>query len=228
MTTQEYCEMVEKKERRRKQLFATQRIQEDQSALVSLKDSGFNLMFEPSIKEDCDYRVREAVYGKIGRISQRLAEQGDKLIIRSVWRSFGHQRLLWEEKYAIMQQKYPHKHADEVNEIVSRFIAPPTKSMHATGGSVDALIFDVKNDRVRDFGNNVGLKLELDETCYPHHPDLSPVAQQNRKVLMDLFEDEDFVVDILEYWHFDYGNASWATEKGKEYARYGVIEELVK
>lgn len=226
MTSQEYCERVEKKERLRKQLFATQRIQEDHSPLVSLKDSGFNLMFEPSFMEGYDYRVREDVYGKIGRISQRLEEQGDLLIIRSVWRSFEHQRLLWEKKYAVMQQKHPHKHPDELNKIVSRFIAPPTKSMHATGGSVDALIYDVKNDRVRDFGNNVGFKLELDETCYPHHPDISSVAQQNRKLLIDLFEEEDFVVDIMEYWHFDYGNASWATEKGQEYARYGVIEEL--
>ena len=227
MNSQEYCEWAENKERLRRQLSATQRIQEDHSPLISLKDSGFNLMFEPSIKEDCDFRVREAIYEKISRISQRLEDQGDILIIRSVWRSFDHQRLLWEEKFADLEQKHPHKHPDEITETVSRFIAPATKSMHSTGGAVDALIFDVKNDCVRDFGNNVGLKLELDETCYPHHPDISPVAQQNRKLLMDLFEEEDFVVDILEYWHFDFGNASWAAEKGKEYARYGVIEELV-
>ncbi len=84
-----------------------------------------------------------------------------------------------------------------------------------------------KNDRVMDFGNNEGLKLELDETCYPYHPDISPEAQRNRQLLIDLFEDEDFVVDLLEYWHFDYGNASWAAEKGQAHARYGVIDELV-
>jgi D-alanyl-D-alanine dipeptidase len=38
-----------------------------------------------------------------------------------------------------------------------------------------------------------------------------------------LFEDEDFVVDIKEYWHFDYGNASWASEKDKKHAFYGVV-----
>jgi D-alanyl-D-alanine dipeptidase len=97
-----------------------------------------------------------------------------------------------------------------------------------TGGAVDALIYDVKNDCVMDFGNNEGLKLELDETCYPYHPGISSEAQQNRRLLIHVFEEEDFVVDILEYWHFDYGNAGWATEKGKEHARYGVIEELVK
>ncbi len=227
MNAKDYCRKVEEKERLRKRLSLTQGVREDQSPLISLKDCGYKLMFEPSIIEDCDFRVREAVHEKIGRISQRLDEQNKVLIIRSVWRSFEHQRRLWEEKFAVMQQQFPDRHADEITEIVSHFIAPADKSMHATGGAVDALIYDAENDRVMEFGNNDGLKLELDETCYPDHPDISPEARQNRQLLIHLFEDEDFVVDILEYWHFDYGNASWATEKGQEFARYGVIEELV-
>jgi D-alanyl-D-alanine dipeptidase len=228
MNTREYCQSVEQDERLRRQLSATQSIQEDQSPLVSLKDAGFNMMFEPSLMKDYDYRVREAVHEKIGRISRVLAEQDKVLIIRSVWRSFEHQRRLWEKKYAVMQKKYPHKHTDDIKVIVSHFIAPPDKSMHATGGAVDALIFDVKNGCVMDFGNNEGFTLELDETCYPYHPDISPKAKQNRQLLIHLFEEEDFVVDILEYWHFDYGNANWATEKGEEHARYGVIEEVAE
>jgi LAS superfamily LD-carboxypeptidase LdcB len=187
MTTKEYCRSVEQKERLHRKLSAAQSIREDQSPLVSLKESGFNRMFEPSMMDGYEYRVREAVHEKIGRIGQSLEEQDKVLIIRSAWRSFEHQRRLWEKKFAVMQQKYPHRPADEIKEIVSHFIAPPSKSMHATGGAVDALI---------------------------------------RQLLIHLFEEEDFVVDILEYWHFDYGNAGWATEKGKEYARYGVIEEL--
>jgi D-alanyl-D-alanine dipeptidase len=227
MNTKEYCQSVEQKERLHRQRSSAQSIQEDHSPLVSLNDSGFSLMFEPSLMEDYDYRVREAVVEKIGRISHRLAEQAKMLVIRSVWRSFEHQRRLWENKFAVMQKKYPNRTDNEVKVIVSHFIAPPSKSMHATGGAVDALIFDVKNDCVMDFGNNDGLKLELNETCYPHHPDISPLAQRNRKLLMDLFVAEDFIVDILEYWHFDYGNASWAAEKGQAHARYGVIDELV-
>ena len=226
MTTEEYCRTVEQKERLHRQRSSAQSIQEDQSPLVSLKDSGLTLMFEPSFMEDYDYRVREAVFEKIGRISRRLREQDKLLIIRSVWRSFEHQRRLWENKFAVMQKNHPDRSEGEIKVMVSHFIAPATLSMHSTGGAVDALIYDVKNECVMDFGNNVGMKLELDETCYPYHPEISSEAKQNRKLLIQLFEDEDFGVDILEYWHFDYGNASWAVEKGKEYARYGVIEEL--
>jgi D-alanyl-D-alanine dipeptidase len=76
-----------------------------------------------------------------------------------------------------------------------------------------------------DFGTNDGLKIELNDKCYPYHPFISPLAKKNRKLLIDLFEEEDFVVDIKEYWHFDYGNASWALEKKKRQAIYGKIKE---
>jgi len=226
MNAESYCRGVEQKERLRKELFSTIRIQEDHSPLISLMDLGFNLIFEPSMNKGYEYRAREAVCEKIGRISRLLDEQNKVLIIRSVWRSFAHQSQLWDGKVDVMRKKYPNKQLKDIEETISHFIAPPKKSMHATGGAVDALIFDSQADRVMDFGNNVGLKLELDETCYPYHPDISPEAKRNRQLLIQLFEEEDFVVDILEYWHFDFGNVSWATGKGEECARYGVIEEM--
>jgi len=226
LNEQQYCESVERAERRRKELSSTVSVRDDQSPLVALKDAGFSLMFEPSMMEGYGYRVREAVSEKIGRISQRLQEQDRTLIIRSVWRSFEHQRRLWHQKMAVMRLEHPDRSEDEINVIVSRFIAPPQESMHATGGAVDALIYDAKTDQVLDFGNNDGLHLELDETCYPLHPGISDTAKENRQLLMGLFEEEGFVVDFLEYWHFDYGNVSWATGKGEEVAMYGVIKEL--
>jgi len=225
MNAQEYCELVEQKARQHKKFYLTIPIKENNSQLISLKDSGFNLIFEPSIKKDYKYLVREAVFEKIGRLSKLLDKQDKKLIIRSVWRSFEHQRLLWENKVDFMQKKYPDTKLNEIKENVSHFIAPPNRSTHATGGAVDALIYDLKNDNVMDFGTNDGLKIDLNDQCYPYHPFISPQAKKNRKLLIDLFEKEDFVCDLKEYWHFDYGNVSWAIEKGEKYAIYGIIKE---
>jgi len=225
LNTDIYCRDVEARELLRKERISTIRIQEDHSPLISLKDLGFNLIYEPSMNKGYQYRAREEVCQKVGRISRLLAEQDKILVIRSVWRSFAHQRQLWNAKVEVMRKKYPHQGLKEIEKTVSHFIAPREKSMHATGGAVDALIYDSLTDQVIDFGNNDGFKLELDETCYPYHPDISPTAKQNRKLLIGLFEDEDFVVDILEYWHFDFGNVSWATAKGQESARYGIVTE---
>ena len=168
--------------------------------------------------------MREIVFEKIARISRLLDRVNKKLIIRSVWRSFEHQRLIWEEKVASLQKQYPKKQIEEITEFVSYFIAPPTKSMHSTGGSVDALIYDLENDCVMDFGTNDGLIIELNDKCYPYHPHIPLEAKENRKLLINLFEEEDFVVDLKEYWHFDYGNAGWAVGKEKDQAFYGIIE----
>ena len=225
MNAQEYCEKVEREYRRHQKLLPTISIKENNCELVSLIESGFNLVFEPSIKKDYKYMVRQTVFDKIGRISKLLDKEDKKLIIRSVWRSFDHQRILWEDKVDSLQKEYPNKQIEEIEEFVSYFIAPATKSLHSTGGAVDALIYDLKNDCVMDFGTNDGLNIELSDKCYPYHPHIPAQAKKNRKLLIDLFEEEDFVVDIKEYWHFDYGDASWALEKGKEHAIYGIIKE---
>ena len=75
MNAQEYCEMVEQKARHHKKYYLTIPIKENNSRLISLKDSGFNLVFEPSIKKDYKYLVRETVFEKIGRISKLLDKQ---------------------------------------------------------------------------------------------------------------------------------------------------------
>ena len=225
MNAQEYCEKVEREYRRHQKLLPTISIEENNSPLVSLIESGFNLVFEPSIKKDYKYMVRQTIFDKIGRISKLLDKEDKKLIIRSVWRSFDHQRILWEDKVGSLQKEYPNKQIEEIEEFVSYFFAPATKSLHSSGGAVDALIYDLKNDCVMDFGTNDGLKIELSDKCYPYHPHIPMQAKKNRKLLIDLFEKEDFVVDIKEYWHFDYGDTSWALEKGKEHAIYDIIKE---
>ncbi len=74
-----------------------------------------------------------------------------------------------------------------------------------------------------DFGTNDGLNINLNDKCYPYHPFISFRAKRNRELLMTIFEEEEFVVDLKEYWHFDYGNLGWAIEKGEDHSIYGII-----
>ncbi|RYC53463.1 M15 family metallopeptidase [Flagellimonas olearia] len=221
-----YCEAVEAKDARNKILVPTIPIRENHTALKSLKETGLDLIFEPSFMDDYQYLVREDMIEKIARISRKLGAQNKILIIRSAWRSFEHQQLLWETKFISfqrMQRMYPEKPSKEIEEMVSHFIAPPQKSMHTTGGAIDALIYDAVQDCVMDFGTNTGLEIKLSKQCYPYHPGIGLEAKKNRALLIGLFEDEDFVCDLKEYWHFDYGNVMWAIGKEREYAMYGTI-----
>jgi D-alanyl-D-alanine dipeptidase len=198
-------------------------MKESNSPLISLKESGFNLIFEPCIMKDYEYLVRAEVVEKVGRISKLLDKEDKVLIIRSAWRSFEHQQLLWKYYFEMIRKEQPDKPIEKIGEIVSGFIAAREKSMHATGGAVDALIYDLKNDCIMDFGTNNGYKIEHNEQCYPFHPGITPRAKENRKLLIDLFVNEDFVCDLKEYWHFDYGNVIWAIEKGEQHSIYDVV-----
>ena len=107
--------------------------------------------------------------------------------------------------------------------MVSNFIALKKKFFFFIVLDVDALIYDLKNDRIMDFGTNNGYKINLNRECYPYHPDITPDAKKNRKLLISLFENEDFICDLREFWHFDYGNVVWALEKKEAYAIYDII-----
>ena len=225
MSAEEYCEMVERQHRLRMQRIPTMPIRDDGSPLISLVESGFDLVFEPSIMKNYRYLVRTAVHEKIGTISKLLSKANKKLIIRSAWRSFDHQQLLWVRNLEVARIQNPEKSPDEVERIALEFTAPREKSMHSTGGAVDALIYDSENSCVMDFGTNDGFKIELNRKCYPLHPGISPEAKKNRKVLMELFEKEDFVCDLTEYWHFDYGNVMWALDRGKDHSIYDIVTD---
>lgn len=224
MNAQAYCQSVELKDKAHKKLEQNFLIIDNREALVSLKDAGFQLIYEPSIMKDYRYLLREGLIDKVGRISLALQKEDKTLVIRSAWRSFEHQLALWDGSVAFMRKKFPDKPLDEVHLAVSYFVAPFNKSTHATGGAIDALIMDNKTGEILNFGTNEGLKIDLSEKCYPHHPDISKEAKENRALLMGLFRQEGFVCDLKEYWHFDYGNVGWGIENGKKSAFYGIIE----
>lgn len=226
MTSAEYCKQVEEMDISHKILEKNIPIRENNSPLISLKNSSIDLAYEPSVIKDYKYMVRKELIGKITRISEKLKRKEKTLIIRSVWRSFKHQKLLWDNTIVSMQKKHPDMNMEELRNTVSYFIAPEKKSTHATGGAVDALIYDKKTSSILDFGTNQGLKIDLNKKCYPFHPDISSIAKKNRELLIGLFEEEGFACDIKEYWHFDYGNKGWAIQKKEKHAIYDIIGQV--
>lgn len=224
MNAKEYCESVDRQAALHKKREKDFPIFENGSPLCSLKETDFQLIYEPSLMQDYRYFVREELLSKVQRISEKLHRDSKTLVIRSAWRSFDHQRILWERTVKRMQLKFPSKPLYDIHEIASYFMARPKKSTHATGGAIDALVWDNKTNQVLDFGTNDGFNIDLNEKCYPYHPEISQLAKDNRALLIGLFEEEDFVCDLKEYWHFDYGNIGWGIEN-KRHAFFGIIED---
>lgn len=226
MNAKEYCDLIEAQDIENIKLRKNFLVKDSGSPLVSLKKTGLDLIYEPSVYKGYRYMVREELVEKITRISQALNLQNRSLVIRSAWRSFAHQKMLWDATVKLMKRRHPQKKLAKIHEIVANYVLPEKKSTHSTGGAIDALIYDKKSDRILDFGTNEGYDIRLGRKCYPHHPEISAEAKENRGMLIGLFEDENFVCDMKEYWHFDYGNIGWAIKKGKDHAFYGILETV--
>jgi len=222
--TLKYCKEVERKMKEQYLNLRNVIIREKGSPLVSLKKSNQEFVFEPSINLNYSYLVRLEVFQKLENISKKLKTQDKVLVIKSVWRSVKHQKILWSNKIKELRKKHPGRHLEDIEKMASIFVASPKESMHLTGGSVDALIYDLKKEKIIDFGTNKGYKIILNKKCYPFHPGITLEEKKNRKLLISLFESEDFVCDLTEYWHFNYGNTAWALEKNKKCAIYGPVE----
>lgn len=222
-TAVEYCQSVKDEDVLLKKEMFKMRIEDDNSDLISLKNENFDFIFEPSIMEGYQYRVREAITEKLSRINTKLRTQNKVLYIRSVWRSHQHQKEMLLNKYKFLEKLHPGKTTNQLKVIIAHFIAPEKESMHHSGGAVDALIFDRETNQILDFGCNDGDNIDLSVHCYPFHPDISELAKKNRKLLIGLFEQEGFVVNLKEFWHFDYGNVAWAASKQLDCAIYGPV-----
>ena len=224
MNAKEYCDLIEAQDFENIKLRKNFLVKDNGSPLVSLKKIDLDLIYEPSVYKGYRYMVREELVEKIARITEKLEQQNKSLVIRSAWRSFAHQKLLWDRTVTLMKRRHPQKKLAKIHEIVANYVLPEKKSTHSTGGAIDALVYDKKSDRILDFGTNEGYDIRLGRKCYPNHPEISAEAKENRGMLIGLFEGEDFVCDMKEYWHFDYGNIGWAIKKGKDHAIYGILE----
>ena len=222
MTVEAYCKSVENRKRLQQESLGSMRIADDNTPLVDLKASGLDLVFGPLVRPTDPCWVREALIVKLQRICKYLSYENQKLVICAGWRSAEQQQSVRQRMLDEAIASQPGTPTNAQREILASFVAAETESMHLTGGAIDALIFDSETNQVLNFGSNDGFTIEISEACYPYHPDTNAAARYNRNLLINAFEQEDFVVAITKFWHFDYGNANWAVARGKSEAIYGI------
>jgi D-alanyl-D-alanine dipeptidase len=223
MNTREYCKMIERNTYDNEVRMVEIQRKDNKSPLVSLKDSKFNLMFETFINNNYSYLVRKELIEKIGRISKKLNDENKQLIILSAWRNEILQKKKWHIEFDYIENKFRNRSFEEIIETVSKFFKLHGKSNYSSGGSVCALIYDLREKKVLDFGNNIGTKIDLGEKCYPYYPEIPIKAQENRKLLINLFLNEGFVCSINKFWHFHFGNVNWALAKGLKNSIYDTV-----
>lgn len=165
--------------------------------------------------------VRGRAIPQLLRSSLAAGRHGHGLLVWDGWRPLTLQRVLYE--------RYKRKIADEsgltgpaldkrVAEFVTdpdRLVAPPA---HVTGGAVDVTLCDPETGVPRDLGGQFD---ELTERSHPTYYDGGRDTRARefsslRQILLEAMLEAEFVRLGTEWWHFEYGTALWASERGRD------------
>ncbi len=188
------------------------------------------LYFMWGFAEKAALNLREGVFEKLLRINERALAKGFRLKIWDCFRTYKTQSILYEGYFKQLKTQFPHFLEEDLHRLTQEFVAFPSKNPmspapHNTGGAIDLTLTDLA-------GNELLMGTRFDEFNVRAHtlhfenggtPE-EKMIHENRMLLLNLMEEEDFVNYSGEWWHFSFGDQSWALLKGKEHAIYASTE----
>jgi len=120
------------------------------------------------------------------RVHKKLKEHNLGIVVFDGYRPWSVTKFFWEV----------------TPEEKRKFVAnPKIGSKHNRGCAVDLSMFNLRT------GEFVEMPTDFDdftEKASPNYTGASPVQIKNRDLLRALMEAEDFIVNVNEWWHFDY------------------------
>lgn len=205
---------------------------ENNEPLIDLKEQrelAYGSPPDTPLTENDYTKLRKTVYEKLC-LAQSKLPKGWKFRIYEGLRSLNVQKILFNGQYNNLKLKHSSKSEEELFKETSLLIAPvrffngaPNTPPHSTGGAVDLEVTDL-NGVLIDFGMAIKDWYKVDpDICETFSQNISDEAAKNRKILLDIMFDQDFVNYPREWWHFSYGDRLWASIMGKKEAIYGGI-----
>jgi D-alanyl-D-alanine dipeptidase len=203
-------------------------------SLIDIKNSHeiqYGAVPECELTQNDYTKMRKTIFEKLCRAQVNLPHRW-KFRLYEGYRSLRVQEMLFEQEYARVVQRYPHKtnefYFHETTRVVSPVInldgtqnIPP----HNTGAAVDIEIISDKGDLI-DMGMAVKDWSIIDPALFATNcKSVSLSVQQNRKMLLEVMEKEGFVNYPTEWWHFSYGDRYWAYHQPVKKAIFGSISE---
>ncbi|MFA5136384.1 MAG: M15 family metallopeptidase [Patescibacteria group bacterium] len=110
----------------------------------------------------------------------------------------------------------------ELYEKIHRSVAVPTVAGHPTGGAVDVMLVEARNNKPIDFGSAIYDYQNL--KYYVFSDEITNEQMKYRKLLRKIMMEAGFAPYDGEWWHFSYGDREWAFYYKKPCA---VYEQLV-
>jgi D-alanyl-D-alanine dipeptidase len=166
-----------------------------------------------------DVWLREDTARRLTKAAERLREHNLGLLVLDGWRPQSLQTTLWN-RYRDRLAKETGLTGEALDERAREFVTPPTGSdvppPHSTGGAVDVTLYALDGQPL-DMGGDFD---ELTDRSHPDHYERDDLTDEERayrdrrRLLDSAMSSAGFWRFPTEWWHFEYGTASWATAIG--------------
>lgn len=156
--------------------------------------------------------LRKGVAIRIYNVADSLPDN-QYLKLYSAFRSRVKLYEVWKKEVEKVTADNPGLGKAELLTLVNSNVVNPNQNMagHDTGAAVDVAICDKDGNDI-DFGSKYHERY--------NSKNLTQEQKENRKMLRKIMKSQKFVNNPNQWWHFSYGDRSWATYKGK---RMGAI-----
>lgn len=156
--------------------------------------------------------VRKKVLFKLYKVADKLPE-GTNLLIFNTFRSKAKMNENWDKVLNEVLTENPGIGRYEAMKLAKFRASDPKDNMggHETGGAVDVALCD-DNGVMFDYGTNFH---EYNDITFTDSHKLTSEQKANRKRLIRIMRRQGFVNFPAEWWHFSYGDRSWAAYRGR-------------
>ncbi len=145
-----------------------------------------------------------------------------KLLIVTAHRPFWMQKILWRNRLIQMAKSHLFMmifNYKKWRKMATIYTAPPGGSPHQCGGAIDLTLIDGNDEKLdmgtslTDFGKKVNTFNDL----------ITDKQKQNREILYKAMTEAGFVNYPMEWWHYSYGDRTWAAYSERPECFYGII-----
>ena len=162
-----------------------------------------------------------------------LLPQNYSFILYDGYRPLQVQQYLFQLFSQVIKKRNPYFSEEDVLKETLKFVAFPSiepykTSPHLTGGAIDLTLGDLAGNPL-DLGSAFDEMSKKSATCYyEQYPNENEEALRNRRILFHAMTAVGFTNYSEEWWHYDYGNVTWARRVNATEAKYGAIEAIIE
>lgn len=213
-------------------------IKETQEPLVELLPINKRLFIRSSYYEQQIPNSLQGIHlrkGAIGRLLVALDALPNQfsLIVYDGYRPLQVQQFLFNQIQQKITLSNPSWSQEQIQKETLKYVAYPSieegfPAPHLTGGALDLTLGDAD-------GNPLDLGTAFDETdsksatdYFEVNAEENPEAFKNRRLLFNCMTIAGFENYSAEWWHYDFGNITWARKAQKPTAIYGALIAIIE